>query len=123
MKQKPNSINFTLNRIASNLHKIRHWEFVCDSYMNIPNEKATYFIDPPYQDSGKHYKFYKMNYEYLAKWVLSRQGQVIVCESGQADWLDFKPLIRHNVRSGTQQELVYLNHEHQVLNQQIEIWV
>jgi hypothetical protein len=33
-----------------------------------------------------------INYNDLAIWCKSRNGQVIVCENGDANWLDFKPI-------------------------------
>lgn len=33
-----------------------------------------------------------MNYDELREWITSREGQVIVCENSEAEWLDFKPL-------------------------------
>ena len=53
--------------------------------------KATWFVDPPYQEAGKHYRHgsSSINYERLAEWCVSRLGQVIVCEAYGADWLPF----------------------------------
>ena len=74
------------------LPKIKHWNIICCDYFQIQNEKATWFIDPPYQKEGGAYIHNKINYEYLAKWCKNRKGQVIVCENIEADWLPFKPL-------------------------------
>ncbi len=49
---RPNTINFTLNKIANNLHKIKHWKIIHGSYEDLPNEEATYFVDPPYEWGG-----------------------------------------------------------------------
>ena len=56
--------------------------------------EATWFIDPPYQVAGRHYRFgsEQLDYARLAKWCRSRPGQVIVCENEGADWLPFRPL-------------------------------
>lgn len=35
--------------IANTVDKIKHWEIYQDSYENIPNQVATWHIDPPYQ--------------------------------------------------------------------------
>lgn len=78
--------------IANNLHKIRHWRIYHQDYMELPNIKATWFIDPPYQHGGYKYKHNKINYTELAQWSRERMGQVIVCENTKANWMDFKPL-------------------------------
>jgi len=44
-----NSWNRDKKRIARELYKIRHWEIRLGSYEDIPNESASWFIDPPYQ--------------------------------------------------------------------------
>ena len=63
--------------------------------MDIPNEKATWFIDPPYQFGGKYYRHNgkKIDYEFLGEWCKNRDGQVIVCENHKADWMEFEPLV------------------------------
>ena len=81
-------------RIASNLHKIRHWRFVHGEYDCLDNLDATWFIDPPYQHGGQWYKASVSNkhidFLKLAEWSKSRNGQVMVCENSKADWMDFK---------------------------------
>jgi site-specific DNA-adenine methylase len=82
-------------RLSEDVNKIRHWEIILGDYRDIPNQKATWFIDPPYQgNGGKYYKHGNkdMNYDELREWITSREGQVIVCENSEAEWLDFKPL-------------------------------
>jgi len=83
-----------IKRIIANIEHIRHWKIYCDDYRNIPNEEATWFIDPPYQFGGKYYKESNKNIDFaeLAEWCKSRKGQVIVCENTKADWMNFKPL-------------------------------
>jgi site-specific DNA-adenine methylase len=103
---RPNRQGNMINRAAYNLHKVRHWEIRLGSYLDIPNEEATWFIDPPYQYGGEHYvKNNKtINYAELADWCKSRKGQVIVCENTKADWLPFKPFsrLRGNVHNSTE---------------------
>ena len=41
-----------LNNVATQLHRIRHWEIMEASYEDLENEEATWFIDPPYQFGG-----------------------------------------------------------------------
>lgn len=91
---RPNRMNYRLNFIASNLYKIRHWEIVCDDYRNIPNQEATWFIDPPYQFGGEHYVMNNKGWDYgeLATWSRAREGQVIVCENTRAGWMPFVPV-------------------------------
>jgi len=76
--KKFNGWNKTKIKIAENLHKIRHWKIKCDDYYNVKNVKATWFIDPPYQEGGKYYRYNEIDYTYLAKWCKERKGQVIV---------------------------------------------
>lgn len=80
------------NRIIKYLDKIRHWKVQLGSYEDIPNQKATWFIDPPYQKMGLRYKEKTIDYTHLANWSRERESQVIVCESEGADWMDFTPL-------------------------------
>ena len=80
-------------RIARQLRYIRHWRVHNSSYEAAEREgSATWFIDPPYQIKGSHYKFGSkgLDYSRLADWCRSRRGQVIVCENEGAKWLDFK---------------------------------
>jgi hypothetical protein len=53
---------------------------------------ATWFIDPPYVDGGKSYRYSEIDYPKLAAWCLRLRGQVIVCERQGADWLPFRML-------------------------------
>jgi site-specific DNA-adenine methylase len=85
-----------LSNIANQLFKIRHWNIKLDSYENIENENATWFVDPPYMFGGEHYKQSNKNldFKHLGEWCKIRNGQTIVCENSKADWLDFKPIIK-----------------------------
>ena len=80
--------------ISKQLYKIRHWEIQQGDFRDIPNQTATWFIDPPYQVGGEHYKFGKqhLNFDELAAWCKSRTGQVIVCENTNANWMQFWPI-------------------------------
>lgn len=75
--------------------KLLHWKITNLDYQQIPNQQATWFIDPPYQNpiGRKRYKHHKIDYDALADWCKNRQGQVIVCENEGANWLPFKPLV------------------------------
>jgi len=81
-------------RIADSLELIRHWEIKLGSYTELENEEATWFIDPPYMYGGEHYKESNKSIDFnkLAEWCKTRNGQTIVCENMKADWLPFKPL-------------------------------
>lgn len=83
-----------LRIIANNLHKIKHWEIRLGSYVDLENEEATWFIDPPYQFGGHAYVENKIDFTFLSDWCKSRNGQTIVCENTKADWLDFVPMKR-----------------------------
>ena len=78
--------------IASQLEYIRHWKIEKCSFDQIPNRRATWMIDPPYEKAGSRYKYSKINYSVLGKWCKEREGQVIVCEQNEAKWLNFKCL-------------------------------
>lgn len=82
--------------IVSHLQYIKHWKIKNCSYENIPNEDpACWFIDPPYQEAGKHYTCGSSGIDFvqLGKWCMERNGQYIVCEAEGADWLEFKPFL------------------------------
>jgi site-specific DNA-adenine methylase len=106
---RPNGINYTLNRISSNLWKIRHWKIFEGSFSHIPNQRATWFIDPPYQHGGHRYVKSNKNLDYgqLARWCKERGGQVIVCENIKSDWMDFRPLAQQYTHNGTQIEAIW----------------
>ena len=91
---RPNWIKYSLNRISNDIEKIRHWDIVHGDYECVRNIKATWFIDPPYVKGGEHYPegSKNINYEKLSKWCKERNGQVIVCENQDAEWLPFSPL-------------------------------
>jgi hypothetical protein len=109
--QRPNYINFSLKRIAANLFKIRHWEIRLGSYEDLPNEEATWFIDPPYQVGGHVYKHHSIDYSSLAEWCKARAGQVIVCENTQADWLPFLPMRAQKGSVRWTIEAIWCNHQ------------
>lgn len=86
--------------IIDNLHKVKHWHIYNDSYINIENTEATWFIDSPYEFGGQYYHSTASNklldYKKLGEWCLERKGEIIVCENDKAKWLDFKPLVEMN---------------------------
>lgn len=111
LRQRPSAMNYTIKRIASQLFKIRHWKIRHGSYETIPNQPATWFIDPPYQYGGHCYteSNKRINFQHLAAWSMERKGQVIVCENTKADWLPFKPMIEQFVLTGKNSEAIWSN--------------
>lgn len=88
----------TKKKIIASLGKIRHWGFICGDYTIAGQNKATWFIDAPYVVGGTKYTHSstKINFDHLAEWCRSREGQVIVCENTKANWLPFHPLVQIN---------------------------
>jgi hypothetical protein len=78
-------------RIAAQVGAIKHWTLIEGSYEAAPDEEATWYIDPPYQRAGTHYRKRIVDYAALGAWCRTRRGQVIVCEEQGADWLPFEP--------------------------------
>ena len=80
--------------LCRQLKLIRHWQMIGSSYTSILNREATWFIDPPYQIAGKHYRHGSSDIDYgsLAEWCRSRKGLKIVCEGEGAEWLPFVDL-------------------------------
>lgn len=87
--------SYVRRKLAEQAHCCDEWEIHQGSYEDVPFlGKATWLIDPPYQEAGKLYTKSQMDFPRLATWCKSRQGQVIVCENMGADWLDFHPIKR-----------------------------
>tara|TARA_R100000664_G_C2757558_1_gene145890 strand:+ start:1779 stop:2531 length:753 start_codon:yes stop_codon:yes gene_type:complete len=102
-------------RIASQIHRIRHWTITNTDYRLIPNKRATWFIDPPYQEKGIHYRHSSkaIEFHHLAKWSQERTGTVIVCENDGAEWMDFSPLYQLNGQRGKTTESVWIKNNPQ----------
>ena len=86
-------------RVAVQVERIRHWQIIEGSYELAPDVDATWFVDPPYAEMGKHYRCGAdaIDFAALATWCRSRRGQVMVCENEGAEWLPFRRF--HNARS------------------------
>lgn len=101
------------NRLAFQLHAIRHWMIIEGDYTRAPHVEATWFVDPPYQLAGKHYHHGSkdLDFEKLGQWCQAQRGQVLVCENEGADWLPFQPLadIRTARRSRRSREVLWQN--------------
>ncbi len=86
-----------LDRIRRTRQRPIRWHIHHQSWREIPDIEATWFIDPPYQPiisgAGRFYTYGAddIDYSQLADWCLSRRGQVIVCEQSPASWLPFTP--------------------------------
>lgn len=81
--------------IAGQVEAIRSWKVFEGGYQNCPQRgRATWFVDPPYQVAGRHYRYGAdaVDFPELGRWCKSREGQVIVCENLGADWLPFSEL-------------------------------
>ena len=79
--------SFKLN-IKRMIGRIGHWKITCLDYDRLPNLKATWFIDPPYQVGGNRYKVNGVDYTHLLDWIKRRRGETITCENSQCTWLD-----------------------------------
>jgi site-specific DNA-adenine methylase len=93
-------------RIASQVPFIRHWTVQTGPYFEADDVEATWFVDPPYQKAGKHYRHgsKSIDFSHLGEWCKTRQGQLIVCENEGADWLPFRPLASIKSTVGRQKE-------------------
>lgn len=101
-------------RTAANLKYIRHWKAIHGSYEDLPDEEATWFIDPPYQAANlrKCYRESEIDFEHLGNWCQSRTGAVIVCEQYPANWLPFRSLAlvqssNNRAKSNFSHEVIY----------------
>ena len=96
--------------IAHSIEHVKAWNIQLGSYTDIPNQEATWFIDPPYQFGGEYYKLSNKDIDYmtLAEWCKSRKGQVIVCENTKANWLPFRPVAQlHGSKYNTTEAVWY----------------
>lgn len=112
--QKFSSVEQDKKRIAKDLYKIRHWKIELGSYESIPNQCATWYIDPPYQNVGKagynvNERGKAIDFPALGEWCKQRKGQAIVCEVTTADWLPFEPLKEQHGQKLTSTEAVWCN--------------
>lgn len=89
-------------KVASQVDAIKHWKVINASYTDLPNERATRFVDPIYDGMAQHYgaKCPPIDYTHLAEWCRYRNGQTIVCERVTATWLPFQPLGASAVNGG-----------------------
>jgi site-specific DNA-adenine methylase len=86
------TLNYQLKRISNFIPHVRHFMSSCKDFRDLPDIRATWFIDPPYQKGGEHYTTPPINYKELCEWIKTRRGQVIVCENLACDWIKVDPL-------------------------------
>jgi site-specific DNA-adenine methylase len=97
-------------RVSKNLQFIRDWSVSNKDYKDLDNIEATWFIDPPYSNKGKHYIFSKIDFEHLGEWCKTRKGQVIVCEQEGANWLEFKDFRKmRSLKTCHSKEVIYVS--------------
>jgi site-specific DNA-adenine methylase len=118
-------------RITRALPRVRTWQIINDTYNNAPNIAATWHVDPPYQPlidytsfdgAGNGYRHSTINYEHLAQWCQTRQGQTMVCEQSPAAWLPFQPFKQQKSGMNSKRlELIWTNKLQQKHNQ-ATIW-
>ena len=59
-------------------------------YREAPDIEATWYLDPPYEGVAEYYRHRITDYDELARWCLTRRGQVIVCAGRHDSWLPFE---------------------------------
>lgn len=97
---------------AAQVNHIRHWKVIEGDYTNAPSVKATWFIDPPYNNrAGSFYVHSTLDYPALSRWCRTRPGQTIVCENEGADWLPLKTFatLKAGVNGKGSKEVIYTN--------------
>lgn len=97
-------------RIASDVHKVDDWVIKQASYDSESYVDATYFVDPPYVDKGRYYRFSDVDYASLGLWC-TWCPRAIVCEQAGADWLPFQQLATIKSSKGTSEEVIFLSYE------------
>lgn len=81
--------------------KIGHWKITNLDYRKVTTkQKATWFVDAPYQFRRSNYMATVIDFDELRDWVLAKRGQIIVCEKSSANWLPFTPLATQQGTSG-----------------------
>ena len=86
-----------LRKMEFFLPQIRHWRLTSVDYREIPNQRATWFIDPPYSNAAGNLYRHPLppeGFAFLHGWCKAREGQAIVCENEGAVWDEFVPLRR-----------------------------
>lgn len=105
-------------RIARQVSSIRHWRAQVGRHETAPAVSATWFIDPPYNNSaGRRYRdaHRGLDYRAIGDWTRSRRGLVIACEQAGADWLPFWSFrrIKANHKTAWSDEVVWIRRDRQ----------
>lgn len=96
-------------RITDQQPQIRHWRILNASYESAQDTRATWFVDPPYNNrAGSYYRHSGVDFAALGYWCRTRKGQKIVCENAGADWLPFSPLGEIRSMKGWSSEVVWI---------------
>lgn len=99
--------------VARQVSLIKHWRIIEGDYTGAPDVDATWFVDPPYNNSaGRFYVHADLDYAALGLWCRSRSGQTIVCENAGADWLPFRPFMnfkKNEMTGKTSSEVIWTN--------------
>ena len=102
-------------RIAQQVHRIRHWRIQLGSYESAPDVEATWFVDPPYQTAaGRHYRQQVSDYTALGGWCDARSGQVIACDQQGSDWRPWTAEIGIKGRRGRSAEVYWHRNDRQL---------
>lgn len=95
-------------RIAAQLPAIAGWTVANHPYDGAQDVEATWFVDPPYGDKGKFYRFGFSDFEGLGTWCRARRGLLIACEGPGATWLPFTALGSFKSTNGRATEVAYV---------------
>lgn len=95
------------DRVAAEVESVRGWTVKQANYDEVPMLDATYFVDPPYVDKGRYYRFHDVDHDAIGAWCLGLPGDLIVCEQAGATWLPFRPLASIKSSKGRSAEVVY----------------
>lgn len=97
-------------RIAQQVDSIRHWRIIEGDYQLAPSIQATWFIDPPYNNTfGQQYIHSDIDYTKLGIWCRARRGQTMVCENVGATWLPFRQfaVLKANLNGTGSHEVIW----------------
>lgn len=95
-------------RLAASVHAVHHWQVRHGSYEDAPRDtEALYFVDPPYVEKGRHYRFGKVDHDQVGAWAKDLPGDIVVCEQAGATWLPFEPVASIKSTRGRSEEVAW----------------
>lgn len=95
-------------RIAAAHAAIAHWQVIEGDYSDVPRwPDTTYFVDPPYVDKGRYYRYHDVEHLAVGVFAQGLPGDVIVCEQEGAEWLPFQLLNDSKSTRGRTAEVVW----------------